>query len=58
MHLISNNIPLSITGRILKNDAVLQNRFSELHLQHDRFCKSEGFFRESGGFFWRSGRLL
>ena len=42
------------TVRVLKNDAVLRKRFSELRLRRDLFCKSEGFFRKSEGFFRKS----
>jgi len=40
--------------RVLKNDAVLWKHFSELHLQRHSRRKSEGFSRESGGFFRRT----
>jgi len=60
----STNV-VGLTVRVLKNDAVLRKRFSELRLRRDLFRKSEGFFRksegffqESGGFFRRRGRLL
>ena len=53
------------TVRVLKTDADLRKRFSELRLRRDLFRKpegffrkSEGFFRDSGGFFRRRGRLL
>jgi len=44
------------TVRVLKTDAGLRKRFSELRLWRDLFRKPEGFFRKSEGFFRRRGR--
>ena len=44
----------SSTVRVLKTDAGLRKRFSELRLRRDLFRKPEGFFRKSEGFFRKS----